>query len=272
MECCCLNEQHCAVHIGLLHNGFEPKWVCYVVCRVPWIFCSALPPPFDPAPIYGPITKNIKKVQYFLHQQGIARLTSNTCFGMNLMRIPHYISLYISVNFHVAKTLWVWYTVPKFTSNSWCMSHVTSWYNEKALSGNSFTLFTAIFMEYDDKTLDFSGYKYYKPGMIWEHWYNYIYVWLCVYICNLCVWEWSNSPTCSCFIRVLWFWMIHPHFFLRFFFRMFGIFFPIQWRPAYRSRPGGRKRETRVRFICKISDMKRFFRARWSRYMTGNHW
>ena len=91
-----------------------------------------------------------------------ARLTSNTCFGRNFMRIYHY----ISVNFHVAKTLWVWYTVPKFTSNSWCMSHVISWYNEKGLSGNRDTLFTAIFMEYDDKTLDFSGYKYYKPRMI----------------------------------------------------------------------------------------------------------
>ena len=43
------------------------------------------------------------------------------------------------------------------------MSYVTSWYNEKGLSGNRDTLFTAIFMEYDDKTLDFSGYKYYKP-------------------------------------------------------------------------------------------------------------
>ena len=47
MERCCLNEQHCAVHIGLLHNGFEPKWVCCLSSSVDFLFRPA--PPFDPA-------------------------------------------------------------------------------------------------------------------------------------------------------------------------------------------------------------------------------
>ena len=42
----CLNEQHCAVHITLLHNGFEPKWVCCLSSSVDFLFRPA--PPLRP--------------------------------------------------------------------------------------------------------------------------------------------------------------------------------------------------------------------------------
>ena len=108
---------------------------------------------------YGPITKSIKKLQYFLIFFAQARLTSNTCFGRNFMRI--YQLTFMSQIPSGSGT-----PSPSSHQISWCMSHVTSWYNEKGLSGNRYILFTAIFMEYDDETLDFSGYKYNKPRMI----------------------------------------------------------------------------------------------------------
>jgi hypothetical protein len=208
---------------------------------------------------YGPITKSIKKLQYFLHKQGSHR--TRVLEGISCVYITIYQLTFMSQK-------------PSGSGTPSPSSHQIVGACHMLYLGTMRRVCLEIGTPY---LRQFSWNTMIKPWIFRgtsttnPEWYENT----CTIIYNLCVCEndpiWSNSPTCSCFIIVPWFWMIHPTFFFALVFRIFGIFFPIQWRPAYRSRPWGRKRETRVRFICKISDMKRF-RARWSRYMTGNHW